>query len=213
MTKFKISIRTRKIFITGTIILIALFFLVKYLSNEKEIADLAIQKEFMLYKIQNFQIENSLQNDLIGSKINIDSLVYLSSNQTTQFSKKNKIIIAAGIGACQSCYKDALLYFKDLIETNDLSIEVALYLIISTNNVKHVKVLYQDLVDKIPILLDTEYTFSKKLKLPMDNSIVAALNGDNTCLFTYLIDSEDPGKNANKSQIILRLFSANKISD
>jgi len=200
-------------FITCAIILIALFVLVEYLSNEKEIADLIVQKEFMLYKIQNFQIENSLQNELIGSKINFDSLVYLNENKKTQFNKKNKIIIAAGIGACQSCYKNALLYFKNLIETNDLSNEVALYLIISTNNIEHVKALYKDLVDKIPILLDTEFNFSNKLKLPMDNSIVAALNADNKCLFTYLIDSEDPGKNANMSRIILKLFSANKISD
>lgn len=201
-----IKSKLKDYFIIAAIFIMSIFILVKYISNTKILQNINTEKEIMINKIENYQFDNFLQNNIIGTKIEFNSFFYLNYKKAFNHIANKKILIIVDVASCQPCYKNTISYYKNFIRTYNLSGIVDLYLIVQTKNKKYADMIYNDFND-IPIFLDTKFYFNKNLNIPLSKSFITVLNDENICIFSYLIDRDEPNKDAAKSQIILRLFS------
>lgn len=195
------------ILFTIGIVILGVFSMVKYFNSIGTISTLDNERQILLQRVDVLELNNSLENNLIGIKLKFDSLYILNRNSKYNIFDLPKIAIIADAGSCQPCYIKALNYYGDFIKGKNLFNSVNLFLVVPSKNIELVKRSYlKELSNKINIMIDTELNFSKELNIPIDNSAVLFLDKDNKCLYAYLVDREKPYKNLDKSKIFEKLL-------
>ena len=188
------------------LIIISTIYIIKNFFNLKTISAIKSENELLLYSVDYYKRDNSLQNKVIGTRLNLNSLLFLKGKNHFNY-QKYKIIIIADIGSCQLCYKQATFFYENYIKKSKLEDKIDLCLVIPSKNITYANNAFHDIINQgISVFLDTSFIFSKDLVAPTKNAAVLFLNTNNICVYSYVIEKDNVAKESNKSNMFRNII-------
>ena len=189
------------------LIIISTIYIIKNFFNLKTINSVKSENELLLYSVDYYKSDNSLQNKVIGTRLNLNSLLFIGGKNHFNY-QKYKIIIIADIGSCQLCYKQATFFYENYIKKSKLKDRIDLCLVIPSKNVGYANNAFHDIINKgISVFVDTSFIFSKDLGVPTKNAAVLFLNANNICVYSYIIEKDNVSKESNKSNMFRNIIN------
>lgn len=167
------------------------------------------KNEFILFEIMNNHLtyrlnltnrEQALQIKMIGKKINMPQNI-------SSLIRTNTILIVENDLANKKSFNDAVKFSQNLF-TKNYNVDVNILAVVPTKNIGYLKAISQDFSNKISFVADTNFFFRKEMNIQDSENAVILIDNSEICLYTYVLEIDNPLNNKSKAEIILNILKS-----
>lgn len=180
-----------------------LIIFIKYKNCKDNIRLINFTNNHLTYRLNLFNDEKEIQKRILGKKLNFPKNLSFSN-------KKNTILIVENELANKKSFYDALKFYQNILKEKHF-INTNIIAVIPTKNLGYIKSFSLDFSQEINFFADTTFFFKRELDIQEYENIVILVDDSGICLYTYLLEIDNPLRDINESKIILNFLIKNEI--